>query len=149
MAALKRNSIFIFAAVATGLISIIFGLGVVRAGLIFQQMTAERPMLVFALCPVGFAIIVFLTRKVFPGAQGSGIPQATATVAMGTNLATADSHDKAIKCRWDVTQAAVSVRPTPNGFDWPYGSAPRLPAPDSSISGSSGPAGARVPVRGG
>jgi len=82
VAALKRNSIFIFAAVATGLISIIFGLGVVRATLIFRQMTADRPMLVFALCPVGFAIIVFLTRKVFPGAQGSGIPQATAALKM-------------------------------------------------------------------
>jgi H+/Cl- antiporter ClcA len=82
MAALKRNSIFVFAAVVTGLISIIFGLGVVRASLIFQQMTAGRPMLVFALCPVGFAIIVFLTRKVFPGAQGSGIPQATAALKM-------------------------------------------------------------------
>lgn len=82
MEALKRNSIFVFAAVVTGLISIIFGRGVVRASLIFQQITTERPWLVFALCPVGFAIIVFLTRKVFPGAQGSGIPQATAALKM-------------------------------------------------------------------
>jgi H+/Cl- antiporter ClcA len=82
MAALKRNSIFVFAAVVTGLISIIFGLGVVRASRIFQQVTAERPWLVFALCPVGFAVIVFLTRRVFPGAQGSGIPQATAALKM-------------------------------------------------------------------
>ncbi len=82
MAALKRNSIFVFAAAVTGLISIIFGLGVVRASLIFRQITAERPGLVFVLCPVGFAVIVFLTRKVFPGAQGSGIPQATAALKM-------------------------------------------------------------------
>jgi hypothetical protein len=40
MAALKRNSIFAFAAVITGLISIIFGLDVVRASLIFQRITA-------------------------------------------------------------------------------------------------------------
>jgi H+/Cl- antiporter ClcA len=90
MAALKRNSIFVFAAVVTGLISIIFGLGVVRASLIFRQMTATRPWLVFALCPVGFAVIVFLTRKVFPGAQGSGIPQATAALKMH-NVADVDS----------------------------------------------------------
>jgi Voltage gated chloride channel len=82
MAALKRNSIFVFAAVVTGLISIIFGPGVVRASPIFRQMTAARPWLVFALCPGGFAVIVFLTRKVFPGAQGSGIPQATAALKM-------------------------------------------------------------------
>jgi H+/Cl- antiporter ClcA len=82
MAALKRSSIFVFAAVVTGLISIIFGLGVVRASLLFGQMTAARPWLVFALCPGGFAVIVFLTRNVFPGAQGSGIPQATAALKM-------------------------------------------------------------------
>lgn len=82
MAALKRNSIFVFAAVVTGLISIIFGLGVVRASLVFRHITAARPRLVFALCPLGFAVIVLLTRKVFPGAQGSGIPQATAALKM-------------------------------------------------------------------
>jgi H+/Cl- antiporter ClcA len=90
MAALKRNAIFVIAAVVTGLISIIFGLGVQRATLIFQQITTERPWLVFALCPVGFAVIVVLTRKVFPGAQGSGIPQATAALRMH-NVADVDS----------------------------------------------------------
>lgn len=82
MAALKRSSIFVFAAVMTGLIAIIFGLGVVDASRVFGKITAERPWLVFTLCPVGFAVIVFLTRKVFPGAQGSGIPQAMAALKM-------------------------------------------------------------------
>lgn len=82
MAALKGNSIFVFAAIVTGLISIIFGIGVVRASLGFQLITSEHPWVVFLLCPAGFALIVFLTRKVFPGAQGSGIPQAIAGLKM-------------------------------------------------------------------
>lgn len=82
MAALKRNSIFILAAVITGLVSIAFGIGVVRASALFQHITAHRAWLVFILCPAGLALIVFLTRNVFPGAQGSGIPQAMAGLQM-------------------------------------------------------------------
>lgn len=82
MAALKRNLIFVFAAVITGLISIIFGIGVVRANALFAHVTAQRHWIVFLLCPFGLALIVFLTRRVFPGAQGSGIPQAMAGLDM-------------------------------------------------------------------
>ena len=53
MAAMKRNLIFVFAAIITGLISIIFGIGVVRASALFAHITAERHWLVFLLCPVG------------------------------------------------------------------------------------------------
>lgn len=82
MAALKRNLIFVLAAIITGLISIVFGIGVVRASAMFVHFTTGRHWVVFVLCPAGFALIVFLTRKVFPGAQGSGIPQAMAALDM-------------------------------------------------------------------
>lgn len=82
MAAVKRNLIFVLAAVITGLVSIIFGIGVVRASALFEHIIAGRDWLVFLLCPAGFALIVFLTRNVFPGAQGSGIPQAMAGLDM-------------------------------------------------------------------
>lgn len=82
MAAMKRNLIFVLAAIITGLISIVFGFGVVRASALFAHFISGCHWLVFLLCPVGFALIVFLTRKVFPGAQGSGIPQAMAGLDM-------------------------------------------------------------------
>lgn len=82
MAAVKRNLIFVFAAIMTGLISIAFGLGVIHATSLFAHVTAHRRWLAFVLCPAGLALIVFLTRTVFPGAQGSGIPQAMAGLQM-------------------------------------------------------------------
>lgn len=82
MAATKRNVIFVLAAVITGLISIVFGLGVIRASAFFATLTTGREWLPFLLCPAGLALIVFLTRSVFPGAQGSGIPQAMAGLQM-------------------------------------------------------------------
>lgn len=82
MAALKPNLVFVFAAVITGLVSIVFGFGVIRASSFFAQMTSHHDWIVFLLCPFGLALIVFLTRSVFPGAQGSGIPQAMAGLEM-------------------------------------------------------------------
>lgn len=82
MAALKRNLIFVLAAIITGLVSIAFGIGVVRATALFQNVTAQHGWIVFLLCPAGLALIVYLTRQVFPGAQGSGIPQAMAGLQM-------------------------------------------------------------------
>ncbi len=82
MATTKRNLIFALAAIITGLISIAFGLGVDQASTIFARATAHHRWIVFILCPAGFALIVTLTRRVFPGAQGSGIPQAMAALQM-------------------------------------------------------------------
>ncbi len=78
----RRNIIFIGAAIITGLISILFGIGVVRASAIFTTLTTHRPWVPFLLCPLGFASIVLITRRIFPGAQGSGIPQAIAALDM-------------------------------------------------------------------
>lgn len=82
MNAMKRNFVFVIAAVITGLISIGFGVGVTRASALFAHITDHRLWISLFLCPIGFAGIVFLTRTVFPGAQGSGIPQAMAGLSM-------------------------------------------------------------------
>lgn len=82
MTALKRNLLFVLAAIITGLISILFGIGVVQASALFAHITTGREWLSFVLCPAGLALIVLLTRRVFPGAQGSGIPQAMAGLSM-------------------------------------------------------------------
>lgn len=82
MKAAKRNLIFVIAAIVTGLISIAFGIGVTRASALFAHVTTHRLWLTLLLCPIGLAGIVFLTRTMFPGAQGSGIPQAMAALSM-------------------------------------------------------------------
>ncbi len=48
----------------------------------FGLLVAGRPWLILALAPAGLALSVWLTRRVFPGAQGSGIPQTIAALHM-------------------------------------------------------------------
>lgn len=50
---------------------------------LFDVATAgTRAWLVLVIAPCGFALSVYLTRTVFPGAQGSGIPQVMAALQM-------------------------------------------------------------------
>ncbi|MGC8470428.1 MAG: chloride channel protein, partial [Acetobacteraceae bacterium] len=49
---------------------------------LFRLATAGHRWVVFLLCPAGLVSIDFLTRKLFQGAQGSGIPQAMAAMHM-------------------------------------------------------------------
>jgi H+/Cl- antiporter ClcA len=48
----------------------------------FEHVLAGRKFLILALAPAGLALSVWLTRRVFPGAQGSGIPQTIAALHM-------------------------------------------------------------------
>ncbi|MGH7085440.1 MAG: chloride channel protein [Acetobacteraceae bacterium] len=73
---------FVLAAVIVGLIAALFAIGIRWATAVFDRMQTARPWLPFLVCPTGLAVIVFLTRTVFPGAQGSGIPQAMAGLRM-------------------------------------------------------------------
>jgi H+/Cl- antiporter ClcA len=52
------------------------------SGNLFLQVIAGRPWLPFVLCPAGLGIACLLTRHVFPGAQGSGVPQTIAALHM-------------------------------------------------------------------
>ncbi|TAN48481.1 MAG: chloride channel protein [Rhodospirillales bacterium] len=47
---------------------------------LFTQAIALYPVLAFVITPLGFAGVLWLTRRVFPGAQGSGIPQTIAAL---------------------------------------------------------------------
>lgn len=73
---------FVVAALVVGVIAALFTIGIRWATATFHRMEIARPWLPFIVCPVGLAVIVFLTRSVFPGAQGSGIPQAMAGLRM-------------------------------------------------------------------
>lgn len=55
-----------------------------QASAVFGTLTAGHAWLGFLIAPSGFALSVWLTRSVFPGAQGSGIPQVMAAMHMNS-----------------------------------------------------------------
>ncbi len=77
-----RNAAFWIGAVLVGLAAILFAEAADVAGRLFTSVTAGRPWLPFVLTPAGLVVSVLLTRTVFPGAQGSGIPQVIAALHM-------------------------------------------------------------------
>lgn len=49
---------------------------------LFAQAIAIHPVLAFVITPFGFVGVLWLTRRVFSGAQGSGIPQTIAALKL-------------------------------------------------------------------
>lgn len=78
-----RRIAFWAGAVLVALVAIAFARLADGAQDLFDAATAgHRAWLVLLIAPCGFALSVYLTRTVFPGAQGSGIPQAIAALKM-------------------------------------------------------------------
>ena len=78
----QRRVVFWAGAVLVSLVAIGFALAAIRADALFHRAIAIDPRLALVITPVGLAISVILTRTVFPGAQGSGIPQVIAATEM-------------------------------------------------------------------
>ena len=74
----RRRLVFWGGALATGLVGAGFAIAANRASRLFDQALGWSPWLPLVLTPVGFVVSALLCRWVFPGAQGSGIPQAIA-----------------------------------------------------------------------
>lgn len=85
-----QRLLFWLSAIIVGAIAVAYGIGTNAAIRIFFRISGPHPLIVFALCPLGLGAIALVTRKVFPGAQGSGIPQAMAAIRM-EGMAFADS----------------------------------------------------------
>jgi H+/Cl- antiporter ClcA len=77
-----RRFVFWLGAVLVAVVAIGFASAADSAGALFHHMVQPRPWLVFILAPGGLALCVAMTRSVFPGAQGSGIPQVIAALHM-------------------------------------------------------------------
>ena len=90
-----RHTAFWVGAVVVGGVALAFASLADSAGSLFTAMIAGRPWLPFLLAPGGLALSVLLTRTIFPGAQGSGIPQVIATLHMKR----ADLVDKTLAAR--------------------------------------------------
>jgi len=76
----KRRLIFWIGAICVGLVAILFAVACEQANDLFHKLLAISPYLPLLITPLGFALIVVVTRKFFPGSQGSGIPQTIASL---------------------------------------------------------------------
>ncbi len=74
--------VFWFFAVALGVISTLFAMGAQWADETFHQGVAQWAWLPFVVAPAGLMLASWLTRTLFPGSQGSGIPQTIAALAL-------------------------------------------------------------------
>ncbi|MDR3534992.1 MAG: chloride channel protein [Acetobacteraceae bacterium] len=77
-----RRLVFWLGSIVVALVAIGFAALANLASDFFLRLQAPRPWIAFVVCPVGLAASILLTRYVFPGAQGSGIPQVIAAQHM-------------------------------------------------------------------
>src|ERR1700722_7502206 len=73
-----RRVVFWVGAVLVATMAIGFAALADRASSLFTRIQAPHPWIAFVICPAGLVVAFLLTRHVFPGAQGSGIPQVIA-----------------------------------------------------------------------
>ena len=77
----------VIGAVALGLVAIIFARMGEIAQKLFLHLVAISPFAPFVLTPLVFAAVVYVTRRSFPAARGSGIPQVMAASHNAERLA--------------------------------------------------------------
>ena len=82
----KARIVFWGGAILVGLASALFALGSEAASHLFRQVESQSPYLPLLVTPSGLVLIAWLTRRYFPGAQGSGIPQAIAALEMSPQM---------------------------------------------------------------
>jgi H+/Cl- antiporter ClcA len=80
---------FWIGAVLVSTVAIGFAMLADRASALFEYVQAPRPWIAFIICPLGLVACFLMTRYVFPGAQGSGIPQVIAAQHMSDRAAVA------------------------------------------------------------
>jgi H+/Cl- antiporter ClcA len=74
--------VFWVGALAISVTAVLFAQVATFADGLFHSATGFNPYLALLITPAGLALSVYLTRRVFPGAQGSGIPQVIAATEM-------------------------------------------------------------------
>lgn len=102
----KRRLVFWSGAVAVGVVAILLAIASEQANLQFHKLVAISPYLPLLVTPLGLVLIVVLTRKVFPGSQGSGIPQ---TIAALDPKETQKVRDQVLSLRVAVGKLGLTV----------------------------------------
>jgi H+/Cl- antiporter ClcA len=69
-------------ALTVGLAAILFAEAAWRADHLFRWLASLHPVVPFLVTPAGFAAVVWITRRFFPGSAGSGIPQTIAALQL-------------------------------------------------------------------
>ncbi len=69
--------------VVVGLAATLFALASDRGNHLFKGLVAEQPLLAWIIPPLGLMAVAWLTRHLFPGTEGSGIPQTLAAIDGG------------------------------------------------------------------
>ncbi|HQT78471.1 MAG: chloride channel protein [Rhodospirillales bacterium 20-64-7] len=77
-----RRVVFWVGALLVATVAVLFAQAANWSAAQFLHVIAGRPWLPFVLAPLGLTISFLLTKHVFPGAQGSGIPQTIAALHM-------------------------------------------------------------------
>ncbi len=99
----------IMGAVALGLVAIVFARMGEVAQKLFLHLAAISPAAPFVVTPLIFAGVVYMTRRWFPAARGSGIPQ---VMAAGQNpVRHADGDLVSLKTAW--AKHETSATPSP------------------------------------
>ncbi len=83
----RRRLVFFGGALLVGLAAVAFAIAADWAHLAFAWIRAQSIYLPLLVTPLGFALLAWLTKRFFDGAQGSGIPQAIAARRLGDRRA--------------------------------------------------------------
>lgn len=83
----KIRILFWAGAIIVGLVATGFAAGTEHVNAWFHLMVAQSPYVPFVLCPLGLVIVSLLTRRFFPGTEGSGIPQSIAALQLQEHAA--------------------------------------------------------------
>lgn len=78
----RLRLVFWVGALIVGVVAVIFAKAADLADHSFTRLLDDYPWLPFILTPAGLMLISWLTRKFFPGANGSGIPQTIAALEL-------------------------------------------------------------------
>ncbi len=78
----QRRLVYWSGAVLVAVVAIGFAKAADAGQALFQAISSRHAHLALMIPPIGLAVSVMLTRRLFPGAQGSGIPQVIAALQM-------------------------------------------------------------------
>ena len=77
----RMRLVFWGGAILVGLVAAVFALLADQADHVFREIVAYNKYLPLIITPAGFVLTVYITRTIFSGAEGSGIPQTLIALA--------------------------------------------------------------------
>ncbi len=83
----RRRLVFLIGGIGVGVASVAMAWLADRSQSAFRDILRLWPYAPFILTPIGFGLCAYLARTVFPGSQGSGIPQVIAALQVSDRTA--------------------------------------------------------------